>query len=53
MKYHSAVLAVFKNESSFLPEWVNHYFSIVIKHTYILNTNDVVDIILIKQNYVN
>jgi hypothetical protein len=37
MKYYSAVLAVFKNESSFLPEWVNHYFSRGIEHIYLLN----------------
>lgn len=37
MKYYSSVLAVFKNESSFLPEWIDHYLNRGIEHIYLLN----------------
>jgi hypothetical protein len=37
MKYYSAVLAVFKNECSFLPEWINHYLTRGIEHIYLLD----------------
>lgn len=49
MKYDVSVLAVFKNEESFLPEWIQHYFDRGVDHLYLLNdnsTDDSVDIIL-------
>lgn len=53
MKYDVAILAVFKNEQSFLPEWIDHYFNRNIDHIYLLNdhSNDnSVDIILSHPN---
>lgn len=43
MKYYSAVLAVFKNESSFLPEWLDHYLNRGIDHIYLLNDHSTDD----------
>jgi hypothetical protein len=37
MKYYSSVLAVFKNESHIIEEWVEHYKSIGIQKIYLLN----------------
>jgi hypothetical protein len=56
MKYDVAILAVFKNEQSFLPEWLDHYFNRNIDHIYLLNdkSSDLsVDIILDHPNKAN
>lgn len=39
MKYNISLLAIFKNEESFLPEWLNHYLNSGIDHIYLLNDN--------------
>lgn len=36
-KYDVAILGIFKNEESFLPEWLDHYFDRNIDHIYLLN----------------
>lgn len=36
-KYDLAILAIFKNEQSFLPEWLDHYFNRNVDHIYLLN----------------
>lgn len=43
MKYYSAVLGVFKNESSLLTEWIEHYLCRGIDHIYLLNDNSTDD----------
>lgn len=55
-KYDIAILAIFKNEESFLPEWLDHYFSRNVDHIYLLNDNSTdnsVDIILSHCNNKN
>lgn len=37
MKYYSSVLGVFKNESTFIVEWIDHYLNRNIEHIYLLN----------------
>ena len=37
MKYYSSILAVFKNESHIIEEWIEHYKSIGIEKIYLLN----------------
>ena len=47
-KYDVSILAVFKNEESFMSEWIDHYFSRNIDHIYLLNdgsTDNSIDII--------
>lgn len=54
-KYDVVILAVFKNEESFLPEWLDHYLNRNIDHIFLLNDNSVdssVDIIN-QHNYKN
>lgn len=53
-KYDLAILAIFKNEESFLPEWLEHYFNRNIDHIYLINdesTDKSVDIILSNKFY--
>lgn len=38
-KYDISILAVFKNEESFLQEWVDHYLNRNIDHIFLLNDN--------------
>lgn len=48
MKYDVCVLAVFKNEASFLPEWIDHYLNRNVDHIYLLNdrsTDNSLDVI--------
>lgn len=37
MKYCSSVLGVFKNEATFIAEWIDHYLNRNIDHIYLLN----------------
>lgn len=53
IKFDVSVLAIFKNEESFLPEWIDHYFNRNIDHIYLLNDNSTdnsVDIINAHNN---
>lgn len=36
-KYNISILAIFKNEESFLPEWIDHYINNGVCHLYLLN----------------
>lgn len=43
MKYYTAVLGVFKNEASFMSNWLDHYFMRGIDHIFLLNDNSTDD----------
>lgn len=48
-----AIIGIFKNEESFLPEWLDHYFTRNIDHIYLINDNssdNSVDIVLSHPN---
>lgn len=56
VNYNISILAIFKNEESFMKEWLDHYFNRNIDHIYLLNDNSIdnsVEIINQHQNKKN
>ena len=53
MKYYSSVLAVFKNESHIIEEWIEHYKSIGIEKIYLLNDLSTDDFLSKIQKYID
>lgn len=51
-EYDIAILAVFKNEESFLPEWIEHYLNRNIDHIFLLNDNSTDSSIEIIHKYI-
>lgn len=53
MKYHSSVLAVFRDEATFFPSWLRHYFDRGIDHIYLLDDRSSDDYMDCVREYVN
>lgn len=53
MRYYATVLGVFKNEASFLGEWIEHYLARGIEHIYLLNDSSTDNFLDITTDYVN
>jgi len=53
MKYNSAIIAMFKNESMVIKEWIDHYKWQGIGHIYLLNNDSSDDFLPILQPYIN
>lgn len=53
MKYYSSVLAVFKNESHIIEEWIEHYKSIGIEKIYLLNDHSTDNFLEKIQKYID
>lgn len=51
-KYDISLLAIFKNEESFLPEWLDHYLNRNIEHIFLLNDNSTDSSVEIINQYI-
>lgn len=53
MKYSLAVLAIFKNESMIIKEWIEHYIWQGVEHFYLINNDSSDNYLNIIQPYIN
>jgi len=53
MKYNSAIISIFKNESMVIKEWIEHYKWQGVEHIYLLNNDSSDNFLPILQPYIN